>query len=210
MSTFYISGAIISLFVTTSPISVYLISCLSSPILLSHLDPVSYFYWFFLEVAYTSLSIGLCLFSVGHWSHSLLSVHHLFCEQICPSQQALSYYTTWHMSPLSHLLLLVCGVSLFSSSPHRKSSADIDVCFTCCCVLVMIHPVFITLMLYDLPLLSSESCPTTMPCVHGLPSSHFTATLNPADRNRELTFPHTDQKKQACLAVKACQLKNLI
>ena len=55
------------------------------------------------------------------------------------------------------------------------------VCFMFHCVLMMIGPVFIKLILYDLLLWPSELCPAVS-YVHRLQYSDCTATVDPVDR----------------------------
>ena len=55
---------------------------------------------------------------------------------------------------------------------------DIGVVFMCFLVLVIVHPVMVTHILYHIPLWSHEPCLFIVPCIHSL-TSHFTATVDP-------------------------------
>ena len=88
----------------------------------------------------------------------------------------------------SSCMLVLCVVPFFFSLACRKSSAHICTCLMHHCFLMMMHPIFITLILYDLLLWSSEPSQTTVAGIHGPPSSCCTSTVDPVDRNIHLLW----------------------
>ena len=93
------------------------------------------------------------------------------------------------ISCLGGLFASVSNVCLLSSQPticliwsHRYCSADISVAYICSVFLCDESPIFVTNIVYECPLWSLLLGSTMTICIHKLPSSFGTATLDPVEK----------------------------
>ena len=87
-------------------------------------------------------------------------------------------------------IFYACGLLVFDLSFLRWSSAHIGVTLTCLFFQVVMHLVFVTHILYLLPLWSSHPCYTRVPNVHVPLSSYWTVTVDPVGRKKVFLYQH--------------------
>ena len=136
--------------------------------------------------------------SAGH----VLSIHHLFC--CCPVPQVLYYHIMCHTYHIYHSpfnLLLACSLFFFLRSsqiifwpPRGVLHVSLHSCDN---TSHLGHPNLVRCSMW-----SSELCPINILCVHGLPSSLCTATVDPVGRNGELLWVPLYLSGFCCFSVK--------
>ena len=127
---------------------------------------------------------------------SLLVLYSMFLIFMWTSICSLVLYNAAYMSITSLKLLLLCTAFYFFILSGIYSSTIIEVCCMLQAVYITPCPAFVTWMLYDVSLWSSDPCPTTVSSVPRLPSSPCTATVDPVGICNE--------SLQVCLFLSAC------
>ena len=142
--------------------------------------------------------ISLCTKGIG-MPYSLLVLYSMFLLFIWTSICSLVLYSAAYMSINSLKLLLLCTVFCFFILSWIYNSTIIKVCCMWQAFYITTCPAFITWMLYDLSLCSSDPCPTTVSSVPRLPSSLCTATIDPVG-----TVGTCKESLQVSLFLSAC------
>ena len=120
-------------------------------------------------------------------------------------------------SILSVLKLFILGVCVSCVCFRISSSGSVTMClsnwsqryclavicvgFTCLLFLVISHPVIVTCIMYDLLLWLWLPFPTTVPWVHGLPSSQWITTVDPIGIKYNFWDYHGSYNFLSCLFI---------